>query len=60
MIRVELEKDGLGGDVAYPLFGYEEITFNKACINVRILRFFIVYFFIIFQPVFSLYFSLNF
>lgn len=35
IIRVELEKDVLGGDVAYPLFGYEEITFNKACINVR-------------------------
>lgn len=35
IIRVELEKDVLGGDVVYPLFGYEEITFNKACINIR-------------------------
>lgn len=35
IIRVELEKDVLGGDVVYPLFGYEEITFNKSCINTR-------------------------
>lgn len=35
IIQVELNKDVLGGDVVYPLFGYEEITFNKACINER-------------------------
>ena len=35
IIQVELNKDVLGGDVVYPLFGYEEITFNKACINAR-------------------------
>nr|WNM55822.1 hypothetical protein CoNPh37_CDS0156 [Staphylococcus phage S-CoN_Ph37] len=30
---MELEKDVLGGNVVYPLFGYEEIEFNKRCIN---------------------------
>ncbi|WNM51435.1 RecJ-like ssDNA exonuclease [Staphylococcus phage S-CoN_Ph2] len=35
IIRVELEKDVLGGNVVYPLFGYEEIEFNKRCINKR-------------------------
>ncbi|WNM53234.1 RecJ-like ssDNA exonuclease [Staphylococcus phage S-CoN_Ph11] len=35
LFRVELEKDVLGGNVVYPLFGYEEIEFNKRCINKR-------------------------
>lgn len=35
IIQVELNKDVLGGKVVYPLFGYEEIEFNKRCINKR-------------------------
>lgn len=35
IIQVELNKDVLGGAIQYPLFGYEEIEFNKRCINKR-------------------------
>lgn len=32
---VEINKHVFGGAVQYPLFGYEDITFNIKCINVR-------------------------
>lgn len=35
IIQVELNKDVLGGKVEFPLFAYEEIEFNKRCINKR-------------------------
>ncbi len=35
IIQVELNKDIFGGQVEMPLFGYEEIEFNKRCINKR-------------------------
>lgn len=32
---IEMHKHVFGGAVEYPLFGYEDITFNIKCINVR-------------------------
>ncbi len=32
---IETHKHVFGGAVEYPLFGYEDISFNKKCINVR-------------------------
>ena len=32
---IEMHKHVFGGDVEYPLFGYEDISFNIKCINVR-------------------------
>lgn len=32
---IEMHKHVFGGDVEYPLFGYEDISFNIKCINMR-------------------------